>query len=107
MLFTTRGNTLSRIAPYALLVIVKLLHYNNPMDSVIHRLKNARIAMFLGDHPPAHVHLLGPGFKASIEVATLKTRGQADVRLVAEAKAWIENNREFIMTIWAKRGAKR
>ena len=77
------------------------------MNSVIHRFKNARIAMFLGDHPPAHVHLLGPGFKVSIEVATLKTRGRADARLVAEARAWIEDNRELIMAVWVERGARR
>lgn len=77
------------------------------MDATIHRFKNARIAMFFGDHPPAHVHLLGSGFKVSIEVATLKTRGHADARLVAEAKAWIIAEREFIMQTWIERGAKR
>ena len=77
------------------------------MDSVIHRFKNARIAMFFGDLPPAHVHLLGPGYKVSIEAATLKTRGRADARLVAEARVWIEDNRELIMAVWAERGARR
>ena len=77
------------------------------MDATIYRFRNARIAMFLGDHPPAHVHLLGPGFKVSIEVATLKTKGRAESKAVAEAKAWIVANREFIMQVWAERGAKR
>lgn len=63
--------------------------------------------MFLGDHPPAHVHLLGPGFKVSIEVATLKTWGRADAGLVAEARAWIADNRGLIMAVWAERGARR
>lgn len=78
------------------------------MDNTIHRFKNARIAMFVGDHPPpVHVHLLGPGFKMSIEVATLITRGRADEKAVAEAKAWIVENREYIMQVWTERGAKR
>lgn len=77
------------------------------MDSTIHRFRNARIAMFLGDHPPAHVHLLGPGFKVSIEVATLKTKGHADAKILAEACAWIVDNRETIMRVWVERGAKR
>lgn len=77
------------------------------MDSTIHRFKNARIAMFIGDHPPMHVHLLGPGFKVSIEVATLETKGRADAKTVAEAKAWIVENREYIMRVWVERGAKR
>jgi len=77
------------------------------MDSTIHRFKNARIAMFLGDHPPAHVHLLGPGLKVSIEVATLITKGRADAKTLAEACAWIADNRETIMRIWIERGAKR
>lgn len=53
--------------------------------------------MFIGDNPPAHVHLLGPGFKVSIEVATLETKGRADVKMVAEAKSWIVKNREYII----------
>ena len=77
------------------------------MDATIYRFKNARIAMFLGDHPPAHVHLLGPGFKVYIEVASLKTKGHADSKLIAEAKAWIVANRDLIMQTWAERGAKR
>ncbi|MDP2831903.1 MAG: DUF4160 domain-containing protein [Pseudomonadota bacterium] len=77
------------------------------MDATLHRFKNARIAMFFGDHPPAHVHLLGPGFKVSIEVATLKTRGRAEPKMEAEAKAWIVENREVVMRIGAERGAQR
>ncbi len=77
------------------------------MDATIHRIKNARIALFLGDLPPAHVHLIGPGFKMSIEVVTLKTKGRAEPKIVSEAKAWIVDNREFILRIWAERGAKR
>ena len=77
------------------------------MDNTIHRFKNARIAMFVGDHPPMHVHLLGPGFKMSIEVATLITKGRADAKTVAEAKAWIVENRKFIMQVWVVRGARR
>lgn len=77
------------------------------MDNTIHRFKNARIAMFVGDHPPVHVHLLGPGFKVLIEVATLTTKGRADAKTVAEAKAWIVENREYIMQVWAERGVKR
>jgi len=77
------------------------------MDSTIHRFKNARIAMFIGDHPPVHVHLLGPGFKVFIEVATLKTKGRADAKTVAEACAWIVENRDDIMRMWVDRGAKR
>jgi hypothetical protein len=43
----------------------------------------------------------------SIEVATLETKGRADVKMVAEAKAWIVENREHIMQVWLERGAKR
>ena len=41
------------------------------MDSAIYRFKGFRIALFYGDHPPPHVHLLGPGVKlpASRELA--------------------------------------
>ena len=36
--------------------------------------------MYFGDHPPPHVHLTGPGFKALIEVESLKVVGHADTQ---------------------------
>jgi hypothetical protein len=77
------------------------------MDSTIHRFKNARIAMFMGDHPPVHVHLLAPGMKVSISVETLKTQGRGDAKTIAEALRWIADNHETIIEIWKIRGAKR
>ena len=77
------------------------------MDSTIHRFKNVRIAMFLGDHPPPHVHLLGPGIKVAIEIESLKMRGRTDAKTMSEAKAWIAENRKTILQIWEQRGAKR
>ncbi len=77
------------------------------MDSTLYRFKSARIVMFFGGHPPAHVHLLGPGLKVSIEVATLTAKGRVDAKTLAEARAWIEANREAIMRTWIERGAKR
>lgn len=63
----------------------------------------------LGAHP-GHVPCLvrqlrqlndaaDPGFKTYIEVATLKTKGHVEQKIAAEAKAWIIDNREFIMQI--------
>ena len=53
-----------------------------------------------------HVHLLGLGFKVLIEVATLKTKGRADAKTVAEALAWIIENRNYIMQVWLERGGQ-
>lgn len=77
------------------------------MDSSLHRFKNLRIAMFYGDHPPPHVHLLGPGIKVLIEVASLKTKGRCDPKTLAEAKLWIAEQRTTLMQIWQERGAQR
>jgi hypothetical protein len=77
------------------------------MDSAIYRFRNLRIVMFYGDHPPPHVHLLGPGVKVSIEVETFKTKGRCDPKMLAEAQAWITANQVEIMEIWKQRGAKR
>ena len=63
--------------------------------------------MYFGDHPPPHVHLTGPGFKALIEVKSLKIIGHADTKTLAEAKIWIAANREIIMKFWQLRGIKR
>lgn len=88
-------------------LLVKLLHYNGCMDSTIYRFRNLRIAMFYGDHPPPHVHLLGAGVKVSIEIGSLKTKGRCDSKALAEAQAWIAANQVEIMKIWQQRGAKR
>lgn len=77
------------------------------MDSTIHRFKNARLAIFVGDHPPPHVHLLGPGFKASIEIESGEVKGHADRRLIAEAKAWMADNEAFLMQFWNKQSTRR
>lgn len=63
--------------------------------------------MFLGDHPPPHVHLTGPGFKALIEIESLKTLGHADAKTLTEAKNWIIANRVTLMQTRKTRGAKR
>jgi len=51
--------------------------------------------------------LLGPGFKASIEVESGKVRGRIDKQLVAEAMAWIADSKENVMRIWLERSANR
>jgi hypothetical protein len=63
--------------------------------------------MYLGDHPPPHVHLTGPGFKALIEIDGRKVLGTVDAKTLAEAKTWITDNRTAIMEIWKQRGTKR
>lgn len=77
------------------------------MDSSIYRFKNLRVAMFYGDHPPPHVHLLGPGIKVLIEVESLRVKGRCDPTTLAEARSWIVANRDWIMEMWQQRGAKR
>ena len=77
------------------------------MDSAIYRFRNLRIVMFYGDHPPPHVHLLGPGVKVLIEVESLKAKGRCDPKVLAQARAWIAVNQAEIMETWQQRGAKR
>ena len=87
--------------------MVKLLHYNHGMDSAIYRFKGFRIALFYGDHPPPHVHLLGPGVKVLIEVESAKVKARCDPKTLAEARAWIAAHQAEVMEIWQQRGAKR
>lgn len=63
--------------------------------------------MFYGDHPPAHVHLLGPGVKVLLEVESLRAKGRCDPKVLAEARDWIAAHRGEVMQIWQQRGAKR
>jgi hypothetical protein len=55
------------------------------------------------DHMPPHMHLIGPGWSAVIELATLTvTRGRAPKRELAEALGWMRANIDFLEAEWAQ-----
>lgn len=69
------------------------------------RLSNAKICIFPGDHAPPHFHLMGPGWTAMIEIASLELlRGKAPRRDLAEAVAWalVPENLALLASEWRR-----
>jgi hypothetical protein len=55
------------------------------------------------DHAPPHFHLLGPGWSAAIEIASLVvTRGSAPARELREALDWARANQLLLAEKWAE-----
>lgn len=67
----------------------------------VHRIRNMRLVMFTNDHPPAHLHVEGPGWRLKLllgtwEVLVLKGRPRGH----AEAIAWAKANEARLRAIW-------
>jgi hypothetical protein len=59
----------------------------------VHQLNNHKFKIYVharGEHPPPHVHLVGPDCNANIDIRTLVvTKGSAPSSEAAEAKKWM------------------
>lgn len=67
----------------------------------VNRFSNCKITVYIGDHNPAHFHIVGVDFDAMVEIETmLVIRG--DVTKAREAMAWAADNREIIRAEWER-----
>lgn len=67
----------------------------------LHRIGACRIEMYTRDHPPPHFHVTRPEGRAAIAIETLEVlRGDLPVRLLREALAWAQDNRELLRREW-------
>ena len=65
--------------------------------------QKAKLCMYADDHAPPHFHLRGPGFSASIDLATLQvTRGWAPKRELDEAIAYATAHMESLRLKWSE-----
>ena len=67
----------------------------------IHRVRNIRIVIFTRDHPPAHVHVIGPDFELRLFLGSWETevvRGKP-ARL-DDAVAWVKDNEARLRAAW-------
>jgi len=66
------------------------------------RFSRSRIAMYFGDHPPPHFHIItGSAEEIQVEIETLAViKGEADPRDTAEALEWAASNREELRARW-------
>jgi hypothetical protein len=71
------------------------------MPTVIY-IGNVKIRIYPKDHPPPHVHAVGPGCEAKFEIesmACLFSRGfsEKDLRCIQQ---YLLGRREYLMEVW-------
>jgi Domain of unknown function (DUF4160) len=70
----------------------------------VRQLSNSKVYVYArGEHPPPHFHLVGPGWEAVIDIATLRvTRGEAPSGDLAEAINWARANKQPLLDKWSE-----
>ncbi|MFP5239843.1 MAG: DUF4160 domain-containing protein [Acidobacteriota bacterium] len=67
----------------------------------LQRIGKLKIAVYPGDHGVPHAHVIGPGFRCSLDVATLEVlAGSASPKTLAVAREWIAANRHLVLAAW-------
>jgi hypothetical protein len=67
----------------------------------IQRFSTSKIAIYADDHLPPHFHIEGRGFRAIVEIETLRVRS-GNVRRAGEALAWARENVDLLRAEWAR-----
>jgi hypothetical protein len=69
----------------------------------LQRFDNARVVMYLDDHPPPHVHVrLRDGRECTVGIDSLEVNGRIVQREIREALVWVEANRVFLHDEWRR-----
>jgi hypothetical protein len=62
---------------------------------------NCKIAIYADDHLPPHFHIEGRGFRAVIEIETMRVRA-GDVRKAHDAMTWARANVADLWEAWQR-----
>jgi Domain of unknown function (DUF4160) len=67
----------------------------------IKRFGRFRLLMFFQDENPPHVHITAADFAAKVRISNGEVlAGMAPGKVLRQARAWIEQHREELMTLW-------
>jgi len=66
----------------------------------IRRFANCKIAIYADDHLPPHFHIEGRGFRAVVEIDTMRVRA-GNVRRAPDAIAWAREHMTQLRDAWA------
>ena len=67
------------------------------------RFPDGRVLMYLGDHPPPHVHVvLRDGRDCIVEIETLSVIGKLATREIRDTLYWIDAERNFLLNEWQR-----
>lgn len=65
----------------------------------IHRFARCKIAIYANDHFPPHFHFEGRGFRAVVEIETMRVLA-GSVAKAPEAMAWARENVASLRAAW-------
>jgi hypothetical protein len=65
----------------------------------IRRFASCKIAIYADDHAPPHFHIEGRGFRAVVEINTMRVR-IGDVRRATDAMDWAHHNVAVLRATW-------
>ncbi len=69
----------------------------------LQRFFDCRVLMYLGDHPPPHVHVvLRDGRNCIVEIESLLVIGKLAGREIRDALNWIEHEKTFLLNEWQR-----
>lgn len=67
----------------------------------LHRQGAWKIAVYGAEHGMPHFHIEGPGFRASVAIATRQVIvGQVPAHVLAAARAWAAANESRLLAKW-------
>ncbi|MEO8713715.1 MAG: DUF4160 domain-containing protein [Acetobacteraceae bacterium] len=63
-----------------------------------------RVTIYPNDHPPAHVHVIGPGWVVVIDLIEVEVREviECDQRTVRRVLRLVTNHRVVLMDAWRR-----
>ena len=65
------------------------------------RFRDSRVLMYIGDHPPPHVHIkLRDGRECTITLHDFRILGRVDGHEIREALAWVALNQFALFHQW-------
>ena len=69
----------------------------------LHRFSDCRVVMYIGDHPPPHVHvLLRDGRDCTVDMETLEIKGKVAERDIRDALAWLNREQSLLSNEWSR-----
>ncbi len=68
------------------------------------RIDGLRVVIYRNDHPPAHVHVLGPGWVVVIDLVRLELREAlgCDERVASRVLRLVTSHQEALMDTWRR-----
>jgi hypothetical protein len=69
----------------------------------LQRFSDRRVLMYIGDHPPPHVHVVrNDGRDCIVEIETLLVVGKLATREIRVALEWIASEKQFLLSEWRR-----